>query len=102
MPQVVYAGLCLSSHVVGTLATATIDHIELGPLLQPVLTPLAAPPGQFRLQIYGDTGPTYLIETSADLLNWTTALASRPAVLPITWTEGMSNNVRFYRAVLTP
>jgi hypothetical protein len=97
-----YAGFCLSSHVVGTLASGTLDHIALGPLAQPVLSSVLAPNSQFTLQVFGDVGPTYFIQTSTDLQTWSTAITSRPASFPLTWTTGATGTGRLYRVVLGP
>jgi hypothetical protein len=101
MGEVVYAGFCLSSHVVGTLASATLDHLLVGPLAQPRLS-LAATANQFRLQLFGDVGPAYLFQSSADLRNWSNALTTRPGTFPVTWTLGADEPARFFRALLSP
>ncbi len=102
MGSPVYAGLCLSSHVVGTLATATLDHLQIGALMQPVLTPVGGQGGQFSIQIIGDVGPSYLIQSSSDFLNWSTVAISRPALFPFNWSTSSVGTCRFYRVVLGP
>jgi hypothetical protein len=97
-----YAGFCVSSHVVGTLATGTLDHLAIEPLAQPVLSSSLAPNDQFALQVSGDVGPAYFIQTSTDLQTWSTALTSRPASFPFTWTSGATGADRLYRVVLGP
>jgi hypothetical protein len=97
-----YAGFCISSHVVGTLATGTLDHLAIGPLAQPVLSSSLAPNSQFTLQVSGDVGPAYFIQTSTDLQTWSTALISRPASFPFTWTTSTAGAGQFYRVVLGP
>lgn len=102
MPGTFYAGLCLSSHMVGTLATATLDQVTVGPLAQPVLSPALVQSQEFGLQVFGDLGPTYFIQSSTDLQDWSTALTSRPGVLPFTWTTIPIGPGRFFRVVLGP
>jgi hypothetical protein len=98
----VYAGFCLSSHVVGTLATGTLDHLAVGPLAQPVLSSSLAPDNQFTLQVSGDVGPAYFIQSSIDLQTWSTALTNRPTSFPFTWTTTAAGAGQFYRVVLGP
>lgn len=102
MAATLYAGFCLSSHVVGTLATGTLDHIAIGPLAQPVLSSALTPNSQFTLQVFGDIGPTYLIQSSTDLQTWSTALTSRLANFPFAWTTSATGVGQFYRVVLGP
>jgi hypothetical protein len=97
-----YAGFCISSHVVGTLATATLDHVLIGPLAQPVLSSALGTDSQFTLQVFGDVGSTYFIQSSSELQTWSTALTSRPTSFPFTWTTSATGPGRFYRVVVGP
>jgi hypothetical protein len=79
---------------------------------QVIIPPVAAPQvssthftnGQFTLQVTGDIGPDYLIETSTNLLHWNTIFTTNSPTLPFTWSDSESGQSaqRFYRVLLGP
>jgi hypothetical protein len=79
---------------------------------QVIIPPVAAPQlssthftnGQFTLQVTGDIGPDYSIDTSTNLLHWNTIFTTNSPTLPFTWSDseyGQSAQ-RFYRVLLGP
>ena len=60
--------------------------------------------GHINLMVSGDAGPDYTIQTSTNLLDWTTLLATNQPALPFQFIDPDPANslVRFYRALLGP
>jgi hypothetical protein len=60
--------------------------------------------GQFGVWISGDAGPDYLLQTSSNLLSWSTISTSTPSALPFWWTvtNDVQFPVQFYRTTLGP
>lgn len=59
--------------------------------------------GQIGLWISGDVGPDYLLQSSSNLLSWSTIATSTPASLPFIWTTtNASSPSQFYRIILGP
>lgn len=61
--------------------------------------------GNFSVSISGDTGPDYLLQTSSNLLTWSTVATSTPSAMPFYWT--VTNipppfPVQFFRVTLGP
>jgi hypothetical protein len=58
--------------------------------------------GSFQMQYWAPAGQTYILQTSADLLNWTPLSTNVPTSTPFTWIDAGATNtpVRFYRVVL--
>jgi Right handed beta helix region len=104
MSNAVYAGLCLSSHVVGTVAAATLDHVIVEPLAAPSFGAVTPTNGRIRLRIDGDVGPGYAVQASTNLADWATVFTTNPPALPFDWIDGPGSGLpaRFYRVVLTP
>jgi glucosylceramidase len=74
---------------------------------QPVRPMLNAPTitnGMFALWISGDTGPDYLIQTSSNLVSWSTLSTTTSPAMPYWWadTNPAAFPSRFYRALLGP
>jgi uncharacterized repeat protein (TIGR03806 family) len=53
--------------------------------------------GQFQLTILGIAGNTYVLESSADLINWTRVGTNTPSVVPFNFTVPGGTGSRFYR-----
>lgn len=60
--------------------------------------------GQFGFWINGDTGPDYTIQTSTNLVSWSSIATSNSPALPYFWADTNSTSFpfRFYRAILGP
>jgi O-glycosyl hydrolase len=60
--------------------------------------------GQFGLWISGDVGPDYLLQSSSNLLSWSTISTSTPSGTPfwLTITNGFQSPAQFYRVILGP
>lgn len=69
----------------------------------PTLSNVLITNGQFALSISGDVGPDYLIQSSSNLLFWSTMATSTPSSMPFWWTNTNTEQpVQFYRVTLGP
>lgn len=78
--------------------------VSVNPLAAPTLTAASVTGGQFALQVDGDFGPDYSIQTSTNLLDWATVFSTNSPALPFNWLdpEPANANLRFYRILLGP
>ena len=59
--------------------------------------------GQFVLSISGDVGPNYVIQSSSNLVFWSTLSTSTPSFVPFWWTNtNPQQPAEFYRVTLGP
>ena len=78
--------------------TATVNRPANPTLSSPFIAK-----GQFALSISGNLGPDYLIQSSSNLLVWSTISTSTPASMPFWWTNtNPQQPMQFYRVVLGP
>ncbi len=87
-----------------SLSATRSFSVIVNPLVTPTINNITFTGGQFSLQVYGQSGPDYEIETSTNLKDWERAhVADSPAV-PFTWTDTDTNDspTRFYRVKLGP
>ncbi|HEU5069953.1 MAG TPA: glycoside hydrolase family 98 domain-containing protein [Verrucomicrobiae bacterium] len=61
--------------------------VTVSPLTQPAVSPVSATGGQLVLQINGDSGPDYQIQSSTNLVDWTALLTTNSPLLPFVWTN---------------
>jgi hypothetical protein len=68
------------------------------------LTPLSLAGGTFTLRINGSAGPSYILQASTNLINWTSLSTNPSPVMPLTLMDSNAGtfNRRFYRALLGP
>jgi hypothetical protein len=78
--------------------------ITINPITAPTLTIAALTGGQFTFQINGDPGPDYSIQTSTNLVDWSTIFTTNSPGLPFNWTDPnpAQQNMLFYRILLGP
>ncbi len=70
----------------------------ISPAAGPVtLTAASTAPGRFNLQFQGLTGTAYVIETSTNLVNWTSILTNLLTTNPFVYETNATNPARFYR-----
>jgi hypothetical protein len=60
--------------------------------------------GQFTLRVSGEAGPDYEIQTSTNLVQWSTLFATNSPAMPFVWTDANAGAmpVRFYRTAAGP
>jgi hypothetical protein len=78
--------------------------VTVPPLATPVLSAAALANGLFTVQINGDYGPDYSIQTSTNLSDWATIFTTNQPALPFNWTDvnSFQQPVQFYRLILGP
>jgi hypothetical protein len=82
-------------------------QVKINPLARPMINSPALINGQFHIQVNGDFGPDYFIQTSTNLndyTNWVTVWSTNAPILPFTWTDNNTSNfpTLFYRLLIGP
>jgi hypothetical protein len=72
--------------------------------VEPTLQSVSLTSGALQFQVTGDFGPDYSIETSTNLVNWTTMTTTNSPALPWLWLDSQSASLpaSFYRVKLGP
>jgi hypothetical protein len=78
--------------------------VTVNPLVTPSISNSTFAGGQFSIQINGQAGPDYRVETSTDLTHWTPVHTANSPTMPFTWTDTdtSSSSPRFYRVNVGP
>jgi hypothetical protein len=78
--------------------------VTVNPLTLPVVTSATWSNSQFTLQFSGQSGPDYAVQTSTDLLDWSTVLITNSPPMPFQWIDTNSGAipVQFYRIEVGP
>ena len=83
-------------------ATQTFT-VTVNPLTLPVVSSLAWGNGHFSLQVSGQTGPDYEIQTSTNLTQWSAVFITNSPAMPFGWQDlAATNSARFYRVAVGP
>jgi hypothetical protein len=79
--------------------TVTVSAVAL-----PVMSSASLSNGTFGFQINGSGGMSYVIQSSTNLLDWTTLITTNPASVPFQWmdTNAASDGTRYYRVLRGP
>jgi hypothetical protein len=87
-----------------SLSATQSFSVVVAPITLPLLNALSTEGGQFGFTVNGDVGPDYSIQSSTNLLDWTTIFSTNPPVLPFDWsdTNALENSPLFYRVLLGP
>ncbi|MGA2028783.1 MAG: hypothetical protein ABSG87_01750 [Verrucomicrobiota bacterium] len=109
-PQVTQAGttnlfmLMVADNGTPSLSATQSFTVTVNPLILPSLTALAVNNGQFSFQISGATGPDYAVETSTNLLDWSTVFITNSPAMPFLWvdTNSAALPMQFYRVQIGP
>ena len=73
------------------------------PLAKPQISSVSLGGSQLTLQISGEYGPDYQIQSSTNLTGWSAVLTTNSPTLPFTWTNsGTGLPMNFYRIVAGP
>lgn len=72
--------------------------------IAPALNASSFSNGRFGFWISGDTGPDYTIQTSTNLLFWSSITTATSPVIPLNWVDTNSGafSSRFYRVLIGP
>jgi hypothetical protein len=77
--------------------------VIVNPLTRPSVMGPSLADGQMGLTVNGQLGPDYAVQTSSNLLDWSTILVTNPAVMPFSWsTNAVSSPAQFYRLQVGP
>jgi hypothetical protein len=77
--------------------------VTVNPLAAPSVSPVAWNNGQFTLQVSGESGPDYEIQTSTNLTQWSAAFTTNSPAMPFSWQDiAATNSASFYRVVVGP
>jgi hypothetical protein len=69
----------------------------------PSLSVVSHAGGTFQLQVAGDTGADYEIDSTTNLIDWTAVFTTNAAATPFNWSDpGAGKPATFYRVQLTP
>ena len=72
-------------------------------LVPPQFSPVSAANRQLVLQINGEAGPDYQIQSSSNLVNWNAVLTTNSPAMPFVWTAGTTNGTaNFFRILVGP
>jgi beta-galactosidase len=79
-------------------------YVIVNPLTRPTLSQHVLNNGQFTLQVDGEAGPDYAVQTSTDLFDWSTLLITNSPTMPWVWAiTGMPTSFsQFYRIKTGP
>ncbi|MGA2500501.1 MAG: pectinesterase family protein [Tepidisphaeraceae bacterium] len=78
-------------------------NLIVNPLTQPTILPPSFNGSQFSLTVSGQTGPDYAVQTSSDLITWTTVARYTSPSLPFTYTDNAPTAAAlFYRIICGP
>jgi endoglucanase len=77
--------------------------VVVNPLVAPTVSDVSVAGGQFNFIVSGQSGPDYAVETSTNLMQWSTVLVTNSPALPFHWMDTNSATpMRFYRVKLGP
>jgi hypothetical protein len=77
--------------------------VTVNPLTVPSVSSLAWNNGQFSLQVSGQAGPDYEIQTSTNLTQWSAVFTTNSPAMPFSWQDiAATNSARFYRVAVGP
>ena len=77
--------------------------VTVNPLTLPSVSSLAWNNGQFSLQVSGQAGPDYEIQTSTNLTQWSAVYTTNSPAMPFSWQDiAATNSASFYRVVVGP
>jgi hypothetical protein len=86
-----------------SLSTTQSFTVTVNPMSSLSLASPTFSNGQLKLQINGQSGPDYAIETSTNLTQWSNLFITNSPALPFVWTDAVTNSSqRFYRIKLGP
>jgi hypothetical protein len=77
--------------------------VTVNPLAQPSMSSFGVSNGHFNLKLNGQTGPDYAVQSSSNLLNWTTLFITNSPAMPFIWVDtNTPQSTEFYRVKVGP
>ena len=89
----------------GTLVLSATQSflVTVTNLSKPVFSTPLMSAGQLVLQVNGDSGPDYQIQSSSNLVNWSAVFTTNSPALPFVWTNSTTGSpVNFFRTLVGP
>jgi uncharacterized protein (DUF2062 family) len=75
--------------------------ITVNPLTLPQVSSVDWSNGQFEVQVSGQSGPDYEIQTSTNQTQWSTVFTTKSPAMPFIWQNVVATNAAgFYRVVV--
>ncbi|HSU53744.1 MAG TPA: Ig-like domain-containing protein, partial [Candidatus Dormibacteraeota bacterium] len=105
VPSAGLVGLAGFQFTVHDSVSATFTNViglHIGPLTSPTIYQARWTGNSFNLSISGQLGPIYSIESSSNLLNWTTVFQTNAPATPFSWSDPNGGPARFYRSKVGP
>jgi hypothetical protein len=95
--------LAVSDNGTPPLSATQSFSVIVNPLPLPQLASGGWNNGQFVLQVGGQSGPDYAIETSTNLTQWRAVFRTNSPVMPFSWQDlAATNSAGFYRVIVGP
>ena len=86
-----------------TMSATQSFKVIVNPLTLPSITVPVAGNGQIGLTVNGQVGPDYAVQSSSNLMNWSTLLITNPVAMPFGWsTNSGASPAQFYRIKVGP
>jgi hypothetical protein len=78
--------------------------VTVNPLAQPGVSSVGLSNGRIGLQVSGDTGPDYAVQSSTNLADWNTFFITNSPTMPFSWmdTNAATLPAQFYRIKAGP
>jgi len=97
-------GIKVADNGVPSMSATQFFTVSVNPLIQPMVAALTSPARQITLQVTGQTGPDYQIETSTNIFDWTPVWITNSPPQPFFWTDtnSIDQPMRFYRVKVGP
>jgi hypothetical protein len=86
-----------------SLSATQSFSVTVNQLTLPSLASVSFSNSLFNLQISGQAGPDYEIQTSTNLTQWSATFTTNTPAMPFNWQDIVATNAaRFYRVVVGP
>ncbi len=87
-----------------SLSATQSFEVTVNPVMLPTVSSVGWSNGRLSLQISGEEGPDYGIETSTNLVDWSTLLTTNSPAMPFLWTDTNTAILpaEFYRIKVGP
>ena len=85
-------------------ATQTFSIMVTVPQLPQLIAPVVLAGNRFQMSVTGNFGPDYFVQSSSNLLNWSTVFFTNTPLLPFQFIDVISGGAskRFFRVLLGP
>jgi len=86
-----------------SLSATQSFSVTVNPLAQPQLSVMSWNGSQLALQVNGDSGPDYQVQSSTNLSNWDPVFTANSPPMPFLWTNSATGSpINFFRVIAGP